>query len=180
MKRLILIIACVMSVTLTYVREKRVMVAYFSCTGNTEAVAKAIAQATDAALYRIRPQTVYSSADLDWRDNQSRSSKEMADAASRPALADRDASAEAYDVIFLGYPIWWNRCPRIINTFIESYNLNGKTVIPFATSGSSSIQNSVKELKEQYGGINWHSGKRFSGGASDAGKWAEGVIAALQ
>jgi len=80
-------------------------------------------------------------------------------------------------VIFLGYPIWWNLCPRIINTFIESYNLNGKTVIPFATSGSSSIENSVKELKGQYNKINWHTGKLFNDGTSDVKKWAEEIIA---
>ena len=178
MKQLILIIACVLSVTLTYAQEKKVMVAYFSCTGNTETVAKAIAEATDATLYRIQPQTAYSSADLDWRDKQSRSSKEMGDTASRPALADQNAKADTYDVIFLGYPIWWNLCPRIINTFIESYTLNGKTVIPFATSGSSSIQNSVKELKEQYSEINWHTGKLLNGGTSDAVQWAKEAITA--
>ncbi|MDH6311673.1 flavodoxin [Parabacteroides sp. PFB2-10] len=178
MKQLILIIMCVLSTTLTYAQEKRVMVAYFSCTGNTETVAKAIAQATDATLYRIQPQTVYSSADLDWRDKESRSSKEMGDAASRPALADKNAKAETYDVIFLGYPIWWNLCPRIINTFIESYTLDGKTVIPFATSGSSTIENSVKELKEQYGKINWHTGKLFNDGSAGVKKWAEETVAA--
>ncbi|NDV93305.1 flavodoxin [Dysgonomonas sp. 521] len=178
MKHLIITIMCVLSATWTYAQEKKVMVAYFSCTGNTETVAKAIAQATDATLYQIQPQTAYSSADLDWRDKESRSSKEMNDASSRPALADKNAKAETYDVIFLGYPIWWNLCPRIINTFIESYKLDGKTVIPFATSGSSSIQNSVKELKGQYNKINWHTGKLFNDGTSGVKKWAEEVIAA--
>lgn len=176
MKRLILMIACVLSVTLTYAQEKKVLVAYFSCTGNTETVAKAIAQATGATLYRIQPQQAYTSADLDWRDKQSRSSKEMENAASRPALADKDAKVEAYDVILLGYPIWWNQCPRIINTFIESYNLKGETIIPFATSGSSSIQNSVDELKKQYGEINWQAGRLCNDGASNAVKWAEEVL----
>lgn len=179
MKHLIVTIMCVLSVTQTYAQEKKVMVAYFSCTGNTETVAKAIAQATDATLYRIQPQTVYSSADLDWRDKESRSSKEMGDTASRPALADKNANAETYDVIFLGYPIWWNVCPRIINTFIESYNLTGKTVIPFATSGSSSIQNSVKELKGQYRKINWHTGKLFNDGTAGVKKWTEEIISTL-
>lgn len=180
MKQLILIIACTLSVIGTYAQEKKVMVAYFSCTGTTETVAKAIAGATDATLYRIQPKTPYSSADLDWRNKESRSSKEMGDPASRPALADNNAQAETYDVIFLGYPIWWNVCPHIINTFIESYNLNGKTIIPFATSGSSSIQNSVKELKEQYGEINWHMGKLLNGGTSDAIQWAKEVIITQQ
>ncbi|WP_370458778.1 flavodoxin [Dysgonomonas sp. 520] len=168
---------CVLSATLTYAQEKKVMVAYFSCTGNTEIVAKAIAQATDATLYRIQPQTAYSSADLDWRDKESRSSKEMSDIGSRPALADKNAKAETYDVIFLGYPIWWNVCPHIINTFIECYKLDGKTVIPFATSGSSTIENSVKELKQQYNKINWHTGKLFNDGTACVKEWAEKVIA---
>lgn len=177
---MILIMACVVPVTLTYAQKKKVLVAYFSCTGRTETVAKAIAQATDATLYRIQPQKAYSSADLDWRDKQSRSSKEMDNPHARPALADRQAQAETYDVIFLGYPIWWDRSPRIINTFIESYRLKGKTVIPFATSGSSSIQNSVRELKQQYGDIEWHPGKLCNDGISDAVKWAEKVINAQQ
>lgn len=165
-----------MSVTLTRAQEKKVLVAYFSCTGNTETVAKAIAGATGAELYRIRPQKAYSSADLDWRNEQSRSSREMNDPASRPALADRNARAQTYDVIFLGYPIWWNRNPSIIDTFLESYDLSGKTVIPFATSGSSSIQNSLKVLKEQYGKIKWQTGRLFNGNASDAAKWAKEVL----
>lgn len=176
MKRLLLIAACALSVTLTRAQEKKVLVAYFSCTGNTETVAKAIAGATGAELYRIRPQKAYSSADLDWRNEQSRSSREMNDPASRPALADRNARAETYDVIFLGYPIWWNRNPSIIDTFLESYDLSGKTVIPFATSGSSSIQNSLKVLKEQYGKIDWHAGRLFNGNASAAAKWAKEVL----
>ncbi len=177
MKRLILIIACALSVTLAHAQEKKVLVTYFSCTGNTETVAKNIAQATNATLYRIQPQTAYSSADLDWRDKQSRSSKEMGDAASRPALADKNAKVEKYDVIFLGYPIWWNQCPRIVNTFIESYKLKGKTVIPFATSGSSSIENSVNELKKQYADVHWHEGRLCNDDASNAVKWAGEVIA---
>lgn len=176
MKRLILIVACVLCASFTYAQDKKVLVAYFSCTGNTETVAEAIARATDAALYRIRPQEAYSSADIDWRDAQSRSSKEMDNPEARPALADKEARAESYDVIFLGYPIWWDQCPRIINTFIESYNLEGKTVVPFATSGSSSIQNSVRELKKQYGNIGWHAGKLLNDGGDDAVKWAEEII----
>lgn len=176
MKRLLLIAACALSVTWAHAQEKKVLVAYFSCTGNTETVAKAIAGATGAELYRIRPQKAYSSADLDWRNEQSRSSREMNDPALRPALADRNARAQTYDVIFLGYPIWWNRNPSIIDTFLESYDLSGKTVIPFATSGSSSIQNSLKVLKEQYGKIKWQTGRLFNGNASDAAKWAKEVL----
>lgn len=180
MKRLILILVCILSVTWAYAQEKKVLVAYFSCTGTTETVAKAISEATGAALYRIQPEKPYSSADLDWHDKQSRSSVEMNDAASRPALADKNAQAETYDVIFLGYPIWWNQCPRIINTFIESYNLKGKTVIPFVTSGSSSIDNSANELKKQYGDIHWQAGRRCNDGAAEAIQWAKEVIQAAR
>lgn len=173
MKRLILILVCILSVTCIYAQEKKILVAYFSCTGHTETVAEAIAGATGATLYRIQPEKAYSSADLDWHDTQSRSSLEMNNAASRPALADKNAQAETYDVIFLGYPIWWNQSPRIINTFIESYNLKGKTVVPFATSGSSSIQNSADELKKLYGDIHWHAGKLCNDGTAEAVKWAQ-------
>lgn len=179
MKSLILIIVCAMSLTFAQAQEKRVMVAYFSATGTTETVAKAIAEATGGTLYRIQPQTSYTSADLNWRNEQSRSSREMANPASRPAMADRNANAQNYDVIFLGYPIWWDRCPSIVNTFIESYALDGKTVIPFATSGSSTIDNSVKVLKEQYVNINWQNGKLLNGRASDAARWATEVVKAL-
>jgi hypothetical protein len=97
---------------------------------------------------------------------------------SRPGLADKNAQAETYDILFLGYPIWWNQSPRIINTFIESYNLKGKTVIPFATSGSSSIQNSTNLLKKQYSDINWQTGRLLNNGSPDAIKWAEEVVKA--
>ena len=178
MKQLILILACVLAGTFTHAQEKKVLVAYFSCTGNTETVAKAIAQATHATLYRIQAEKVYSAADLDWQDKQSRSSIEMGSTTSRPVLADKNAQAESYDVLFLGYPIWWNQSPRIINTFNESYNLKGKTVIPFATSGSSSIQNSTNLLKKQYSDINWQTGRLLNNGTPDAIKWAEGIVKA--
>lgn len=179
MKRLILILACALSVAMAQAQEKKIMVAYFSATGNTETVAKAIAEATGATLYRIQPQTPYTAADLNWRNDQSRCSREMADPASRPALADLDAQAADYDVVFLGYPIWWNRCPSVVNTFIESYTLDGKTIIPFATSGSSTIANSVKLLKERYGKINWQTGRLLNGNVSDATKWATETIESL-
>lgn len=176
MKQLILMMTCILSATFAYAQEKKVLVAYFSCTGHTETVAKALAQATGAALYRIRAAQPYSSADLDWHDKQSRSSQEMNNPASRPALADTEAGAETYDVIFLGYPIWWNQCPRIVNTFVESYGLKGKTIIPFATSGSSSILNSTKELKKHYGDIDWQTGRLCNDEISKAVKWAKEAI----
>lgn len=142
--------------------KQKVLVAYFSCTGNTERVAKAIAKETDGTLYRITPAAPYTDADLNWHNDKSRSSVEMNDENVRPAQKEQSAKAEEYDVIYLGYPIWWDLCPRIVNTFLEAYRLDGKTVIPFATSGSSSITNSVKELKKKYPAIRWQAGKRFS------------------
>jgi len=123
------------------------LVAYFSASGVTAKAAKLLAEAANADLYEIKPQVPYTPADLDWRDKQSRSSLEMADPASRPALADMDANIAAYDVIFLGFPIWWYVAPTIINTFLESYDFAGKTVVLFATSGSSGFGKTVENLK---------------------------------
>lgn len=156
-------------------QERKILVAYFSCTGNTERVAKAIAQATSGTLYRITPQKAYTSADLDWRNSQSRSNKEMNDEKTRPALADKAAKAGTYDIVFLGYPIWWDKCPRIIQTFIESYPLNGKKIVPFATSGSSSITNSITMLS-RYDNIVWQPGKLLNSGTANAARWAKQVI----
>ena len=123
------------------------LVAYFSAGGVTADAAKKIAQAADADLYEIRPEIPYTEADLNWQDKQSRSSVEMNDRSFRPAIADKDAKANEYDVIFLGFPIWWYTAPTIINTFLESYELSGKTIILFATSGSTGFDKSVADLK---------------------------------
>lgn len=168
--------ASLLSIMGVQAQELKVLVAYFSCTGNTERVAKAIAEATDGTLYRITPQTAYTSADLNWRNTKSRTSREMSNATSRPSLADKEAKAETYDVIFLGYPIWWDKAPRIIQTFIESYRLNGKTIIPFATSGSSSITNSVKALRSEYENIVWQSGKLLNGEMKEVANWAKEIM----
>jgi len=154
--------------------EKRVLVAYFSCTGTTEAAAKAIAGMAGADIYRITPAREYTAADLDWRDKSSRASVEMSNTKSRPELAPPAAAIANYDVIFVGYPIWGNTCPAIINTFMESANFDGKTVIPFATSGSSTIDNSEQALRKLYGaGITWRAGKLID--APEAGEVAEWV-----
>lgn len=136
------------------------LVAYFSATGTTRAAAEKIASiiGTNAMLYEIKPEVPYTDADLDWRDSTSRSSVEMHNRSIRPALADTVADIQKYSVVFLGYPNWWNTAPTIINTFIESNDLKGKTVIPFMTSGGSNILNSEKELGEAYPGINWKKG----------------------
>jgi flavodoxin len=123
------------------------LVAYFSASGVTRKVAEALAEAADADLYEIKPQAPYTKADLDWRNKKSRSSIEMGDKSSRPAIADTDANVGAYDVVFLGFPIWWYVAPTIINTFLENYDFAGKTIIPFATSGGSGIGETVAHLK---------------------------------
>lgn len=155
---------------------KKILVAYFSCTGTTEKVAAAIAKETGGALYRITPVDAYTSADLDWQNKKSRSSVEMADDKSRPALGGETLDLKDYDVVFLGYPIWWDLCPRPINTFLEKYDFSGKVVIPFATSGGSSIANSVKQLKKLYPKAVWQDGKLLNGGTKQAGVWAKQAI----
>ncbi len=126
----------------------KMLVAYFSASGVTHKVAEALAEAAAADLYEIKPQVPYTKADLNWQDDKSRSSVEMRDKASRPAIADKDANIGAYDTIFIGFPIWWHVAPTIINTFLESYSFAGKTIIPFATSGSSGIGQTVDSLRE--------------------------------
>ncbi|MDE6746573.1 MAG: NAD(P)H-dependent oxidoreductase [Oscillospiraceae bacterium] len=123
------------------------LVAYFSASGVTADAAKKIAQAANADLYEICPKVSYTAADLNWQDKNSRSSVEMNDRTFRPALADKNAKAEEYDVIFLGFPIWWYTAPTIINTFLESYDISGKTIILFATSGSSGFDKAAADLK---------------------------------
>lgn len=126
----------------------RKLVAVFSATGTTLKTAEELAEAENAQLYEIRAQKPYSAADLDWMDKSSRSTVEMKDAAARPALADHDAPVAETDVIFVGYPIWWNEAPRVVDTFLESYDFSGKTIVPFATSGGSSITNSEKRIRD--------------------------------
>lgn len=138
--------------------NSKILVAYFSATGTTARAAEKLANATGGELYAIMPAQPYTSADLDWNDKQSRSSVEMNDPKSRPAIKSKKENITDYDVIFIGYPIWWDLAPRIINTFIESHDLKGKTVIPFATSGGSSITGSVSALKKAYLALNWKEG----------------------
>lgn len=139
------------------------LVAYFSASGTTAAAAKALAEAADAGLYEIKPQIPYSSADLDWTNKKSRSSVEMNDKSSRPALADRNAPVADCDVVFLGFPIWWYTAPTIVNTFLESYNFTGKTIILFATSGGSGLGRSASDLKTSAPGAVIRDGKLLNG-----------------
>ena len=123
------------------------LVAYFSPTGTTAATAKTLAEAAGAPLYEIRPAEPYTSADLNYMDKQSRSSIEMSDTSSRPALADTDAPVADADIVFVGFPIWWYVAPTIINSFLEAYDFSGKTIILFATSGGSGFGKAVDGLK---------------------------------
>lgn len=144
----------------------KTLVAYFSATGTTAGVAKKLAEAAGAALYEIKPQELYTAADLNWQDKNSRSSVEMADKSSRPELADKNAPISDYDTLFLGFPIWWHVAPTIINTFLESYDFNGKKIVLFATSGGSDFGNTVKELEPSTKGAAITAGKVLSKNAT--------------
>ena len=137
------------------------LVAYFSATGVTKMVAGNLAEAIGADLFEIKPAKPYTSDDLDWRDKQSRSSVEMSDTSSRPAIAEIPANMEKYDTVFVGFPIWWGRAPTIINTFLESSDLMGKTVVIFATSGGSGMGKTMEKLAPSCPGAKLVEGKVF-------------------
>ena len=151
--------ACSQNKSQNIMEKKKVLVVYFSATGTTRQVAKQIAKIADADICEIAPAKPYSSADLDWTNKQSRSSVEMNNPKARPEIKAVQVDVSEYDYIFLGYPIWWDLAPRTVNSFIETADLTGKTVIPFATSGSSTIANSVAVLKQSYPNIKWQAGK---------------------
>ena len=152
------------------------LVAYFSCTGTTAKVAETLAESIGADIFEIEPAVPYTAADLDWRDNTSRSSVEMNDPHSRPAVASKRDNMADYDTVLVGFPIWWYVAPTIVNTFLEKYDFSGKTVISFATSGGSSIANSVKQLKKLYPKIVWGESQLLNGSGKEAGEWARQVI----
>ena len=141
------------------------LVAYFSATGTTKRAAEQLAQMVGADLYEIAPAEPYTSADLNWNDKSSRSSKEMNDLSCRPALADTDAPIADYDTIYLGFPVWWYVAPRLINSFLETYDFGGKDVVVWATSGGSGLGRTVPELEECVSGVNFIEG----GVANNAG-----------
>lgn len=147
-------------------KMERILVAYLSNTGNTQAVAEKIATITGGTLFRIEPKEPYSAADLDYNDDNARCMRELNDPTSRPAVAGTVSDWDSYDTVFLGYPIWWSRTPPIMQTFAESYNWAGKTVIPFCTSGSSSIGQSASVLESEASGSTWVEGRRFSASTS--------------
>lgn len=147
---------------------EKMLVIYFSATGTTKGIAEKIASVTGADLYEIVPKEPYTDEDLNYSDDSSRATVEQNDPDVRPEYEDIQVDIENdYSTIFIGYPIWWGQEPRIMDTFVESYNFEGKTIIPFCTSGSSGIESSSANLVEKAGTGNWLSGNRFSGSATE-------------
>lgn len=140
-------------------KEMKTLVAYFSASGVTRQVATRLAEVANADLYEIVPEQLYTEDDLNWRDSLSRSSVEMKDKTSRPAIKKTDLNIDDYSTIYIGFPIWWYTCPTIINTFMEAYDFSGKTVVPFATSGGSTIEQACDDLKAAYPKANWKEGR---------------------
>ena len=153
------------------------LVAYFSATGTTAKAAKTLANAVGGELYEIKPAVPYTSADLNWMGKNSRSSVEMKNPSSRPALADTDAPVAGYDVIFLGFPVWWYVAPTILNTFLEAYDFTGKTIVLFATSGSSGLGQAAAGLQASAPGAKIVDGRMLNGSLDEAElkAWAEGL-----
>lgn len=153
----------------------KTLVAYFSASGQTANLAKTLAGVTGGDLFEIVPETAYTAADLDWMDKKSRSTIEMKDPKSRPAIAGKVADMTQYDTVFVGFPIWWYQAPRIIETFLESYDFSGKTVIPFATSGGSGMGKTNEKLAPSCPGAKLLHGKVFNSYSSkaDFSAWVE-------
>ncbi len=154
-----------------------ILVAYFSATGNTENVANSITAFVEGTLYEIEPQIPYSKEDLNYSDKSTRATREQNDPDARPEIADRVENMDEYDIIFLGYPIWWGSAPKIIYTFLESYDFSGKTIIPFCTSGSSGIGNSANSLHSLTEGANWLGGGSFYASTTQSAirSWLDGL-----
>ena len=144
----------------------KILVAYFSATNTTEGVAKTIADSVNADLYEIVPEQPYTAADLNYNDDNSRSTIEMNNPNARPAISRSVENMNQYDVVFIGYPIWWGDAPRILSTFVESYDFSGKTIVPFCTSGGSGVGSSAKNLERLTSGATWFDGERLNRNAS--------------
>ena len=157
--------------------HKSVLVVVFSATGTTKGVAEKIAKIENADIYEIKAAQEYTSADLNWNDSSSRSTKEQNDPSSRPEIGSERISLEGYETVYIGFPIWWGEEPRIMDTFVESYDFDGITMIPFCTSSSSGIGRSGKNLAENAKSGNWLEGKRFPGSVSesDLESWIDGL-----
>ena len=158
----------------------KTLVAYFSASGTTAKVAKDLAAATNADLFEIAPEQPYTRADLNWQDKKSRTTIEMNDEACRPAIAGKVADTAAYDTVFVGFPVWWYVEPRIIDTFLESYDFAGKTVVPFATSGGSGLGQAPKRMQALAPGAKVLAGGLLNGRPAQAelATWAEKALEA--
>ena len=153
----------------------KTLVAYFSCTGTTKGVAETIATTLGADTYEIVPEQPYTDADLNYSDSSSRSTMEQNDDSCRPAITGSVENMDQYDVVFIGYPIWWGQAPKIIYTFMESYDFSGKTIVPFCTSASSGVGSSATNLHGSASdSANWLDGTRLSSG-DDIGSWLNGL-----
>lgn len=152
----------------------KALVAYFSCSGVTKRVAKSIAEEIQGDLYEIKPAIPYTSADLNWRDQNSRSSVEMKDHHSRPAIADKIANIDQYDVVFVGFPIWWYIAPTIINTFLESYSFDHQIIVPFATSGGSGAGETDQYLHTSCPHAHWRQTTVLNG-HPDISQWIKSL-----
>ncbi len=156
--------------------EKKIAVVYFSATGTTAEAANLIAKVTGADIFEIVPEEQYTSEDLNYNDDNCRANKEMNDDTARPVIADDLSMVSEYDVIYLGYPIWWGTAPRIVQTFLESYDISQATVHTFCTSGGSGIEKSVEDLQDLYPDVNITDGKRFGAVSEEAVKdWIESI-----
>ena len=146
----------------------KILVSFFSASGVTKEVASKIAEYTGGDLFEIEPARKYTNEDLNWNNKQSRSSREMSNPSSRPEVKNKVSNLSDYDTVLIGFPVWWDLAPTIINTFIEENNLENKKIFCFATSGGSSVINSFNTLKNTYSNLNFISAKRFSGSVSDS------------
>lgn len=157
--------------------EGGVLVAYFSATGNTEGIAQHLQSILNADLYEIVPEVPYTDEDLNYSNDSCRANQEQNDPAARPAITGTLENPEDYDVVFLGYPIWWGQAPKVIYTFLESYDFGDATIVPFCTSGSSGIGSSADGLQELTENAQWLDGQRFSSGASqdEVAQWVDSL-----
>jgi len=154
---------------------KKALVAYFSATGVTKRIADMLGEAIDAKVFEIVPKELYTKDDLDWANENSRSSQEMKDRDCRPKIESRVRGMEKYEVVFLGFPIWWYREPSIIDTFVEEHDMDGKLIVPFATSGGSELEDTYKNIQKLAPKAKVEKGKLFEAGVSmeELKKWAE-------
>ncbi len=157
--------------------DGRALVVYFSCTNTTKGIADRIAETTGAATWRIVPSEAYTSEDLNYNDPSSRANREQNDPSARPVISGKLENLSGYDVVFLGYPIWWGKAPKILFSFLESYDFSGKALVPFCTSGSSGIGSSDTDLHASAPNAGWKQGRRFGGNESEAAirEWIEGL-----